>query len=109
MKSLSPSQLLVFYRTYSRWQDGLQRRETWEEAVERYFAFFKKKFESKVPKKVWQKTHEAVLSMDVMPSMRALERWASTGEKQYHRLQLRRPGFPGPREYIRTFLHPHVQ
>ncbi len=72
MKSLSPSQLFVFYRTYSRWQDGLQRRETWEEAVERYFAFFKKKFESKVPKKVWQKTQEAVLSMDVMPSMRAL-------------------------------------
>lgn len=37
---LSPSQEFVFYRTYSRWNDDLQRRETWGETVDRYFNFF---------------------------------------------------------------------
>lgn len=68
---LSPLQEFVFYRTYSRWNDAIERRETWEEAVERYFTYFKSKFETKVPKKVWVKAQENVLKMGTMPSMRA--------------------------------------
>lgn len=68
---LSPLQEFVFYRTYSRWNDALERRETWEEAVDRYFNYFKSKFGDKVPKKVWIKAHENVLNMGTMPSMRA--------------------------------------
>lgn len=72
---MNPAQEFVFYRSYSRWRDDLQRRETWEETVQRYFNFFYSKFKDKVPKKVWKLTNEAVLHMDVMPSMRAL--WAA--------------------------------
>jgi ribonucleoside-triphosphate reductase len=68
---LSPLQEFVFYRTYSRWNDQLERRETWKEAVDRYFNYFKSKFGEKVPKKVWVKAHENVLNMGTMPSMRA--------------------------------------
>lgn len=72
MKSLSPLQKFVFYRTYSRWNDILGRRETWEETVNRYLSFFKDKFQDRVPKKVWLKAEENILEMRVMPSMRAL-------------------------------------
>lgn len=72
MQSFSPLQTFVFYRTYSRWNNVLGRRETWEETVTRYLTYFKNKFESKVPKKVWLKAEENILAMRVMPSMRAL-------------------------------------
>jgi ribonucleoside-triphosphate reductase (thioredoxin) len=68
---LSPLQELVFYRTYSRWQDELGRRETWEEAVDRYFKYFEAKFGEKVPAKVFKKARKNTLTMGAMPSMRA--------------------------------------
>lgn len=67
----SPSQEFIFYRTYSRWIEEKSRRETWEEAVDRYFNYFYNKFSDKVPNKVWKLTKEAVSTMGVMPSMRA--------------------------------------
>jgi ribonucleoside-triphosphate reductase (thioredoxin) len=70
--ALKPAQEFVFYRTYSRWSEALQRRETWPEAVDRYFAFMKKTFNGDIPAKVWTETQRLVLSMDTMPSMRAL-------------------------------------
>ena len=39
----------VYYRTYSRWQDNLGRRETWEETVDRVINFFKEERGSLVP------------------------------------------------------------
>lgn len=69
---MSPLQEFVFYRTYSRWNDTLSRRETWQETINRYFSYFKAKFNDKIPKKVWEKTGEHVMSMKVMPSMRAV-------------------------------------
>lgn len=73
--SMTPSQEFVYVRTYSRWLDDLQRRETWPETVNRYFSFFRKRFGEKVPKKVWELTEKQVLNMGVMPSMRAM--WAA--------------------------------
>ncbi len=72
---LTPAQEFIFYRTYSRWQDSLNRRETWQETVDRYFNFFLGKYKEAVPNKVWKLTYDAVLAMEVMPSMRAL--WAA--------------------------------
>ncbi len=72
---MSAAQEFIFQRTYSRWRDDLGRRETWGEAVDRYFKFMKGKFSNRVPDKVWKKTYEAFLSMGVMPSMRAF--WAA--------------------------------
>lgn len=69
---LTPSQAFTFIRTYSRWNDALQRRETWDETVDRYLNFFKAKFGDKVPKSVWDRCDTRMRKMDTMPSMRAL-------------------------------------
>lgn len=55
---------------YARYVDELGRRETWDETVDRYIAHFKKHTKSrKVP---WEELREAILNLEVMPSMRAL-------------------------------------
>lgn len=55
---------------YARYVDELGRRETWDETVDRYIAHFKKHTKSrKVP---WDELREAILNLEVMPSMRAL-------------------------------------
>lgn len=62
---------------YARWRDDLERRETWEESVQRYFDFFTDRFKSE--KKLTteiatalKECQEAVETLEVMPSMRAL-------------------------------------
>ncbi len=40
----------VYYRTYSRWDDGKMRRETWEETVQRCVAFIKRISKNKLKK-----------------------------------------------------------
>ena len=60
---------------YARWLDDKGRRETWEETVDRYVGFFEKRFESKgitITKKDYTRLREAILNLEVMPSMRAL-------------------------------------
>lgn len=53
---------------YARWSDENGRRETWAETVNRYVDFFAAK-NSNYPK---EEVREAIKSMKVMPSMRAL-------------------------------------
>lgn len=65
----------IFTRTYSRWIESESRRETWDETVDRYISFIEKHVGDRVPQKVFRKSHEAILNMNVMPSMRAL--WAA--------------------------------
>ncbi len=65
----------VYTRTYSRWIDSLNRRETWPETVQRFITFLKEERGDKIPAKVLRKIQEAILNMEVMPSMRAL--WAA--------------------------------
>lgn len=72
---MSPSQAFVFTRTYAQWLEGKGRRETWDEAVERYFGFFEERFGKKVPAHVWSRARAQLLKMGTMPSMRAL--WAA--------------------------------
>lgn len=56
---------------YARFRDDLGRRETWEETVDRYIQHFKKYTDNnkKVP---WEDLRNAILNLEVMPSMRAL-------------------------------------
>ena len=55
---------------YARYRDDLGRRETWDETVDRYIKYFKDYTKSrKVP---WDELREAILNLEVMPSMRAL-------------------------------------
>ena len=61
---------------YSRWLPEEKRRENWEETVSRYFNFFEEhlldNYSYKVPKKLRIELQEAVLKLEVMPSMRCL-------------------------------------
>ena len=61
---------------YSRWLPEENRRETWEETVSRYFDFFVDHLETKhnykVSNKQRKELEEAVINLEIMPSMRAL-------------------------------------
>lgn len=61
---------------YSRWLPEENRRETWEETVNRYFDFFEDhlttKHDYKVSSKQRKELQDAVLNLEIMPSMRAL-------------------------------------
>ncbi|MEK7596117.1 MAG: ATP cone domain-containing protein [Patescibacteria group bacterium] len=67
----------VFYRSYSRWLEKENRRETWIETVDRYFSFMKENLGDKLSPKEYQEIREAVLRQEVMPSMRLL--WSAGG------------------------------
>ncbi|MCM2339427.1 MAG: ATP cone domain-containing protein [Burkholderiales bacterium] len=67
----------IFYRTYSKWQDGLGRRETWIETIDRFMAYMKKNLGNKMSTKDYSDVREAILKQEVCPSMRLL--W-SAGE-----------------------------
>ncbi len=61
---------------YSRWLPEENRRESWEETVRRYFDFFDEHLRDKhgyqVSKKERKELEDAVLNLEIMPSMRAL-------------------------------------
>ncbi len=67
----------IFYRTYSKWQDDLGRRETWIETIDRFMAYMKKNLGDKMSAKDFSEIKEAILKQEVCPSMRLL--W-SAGE-----------------------------
>lgn len=72
----SEYQNFIHLSRYSRWVDEKGRRETWEETVDRYFNFFddhlKTNYNYKVPTDLRNELREAVLNLDIMPSMRCL-------------------------------------
>jgi len=68
-------QEFIHLSRYSRWLEDNKRRESWEETVNRYFNFFDEHFAEKgikINKAVREELREAVLNLEVMPSMRSL-------------------------------------
>jgi len=69
-------QTYIHRSRYARWRDKDSRRETWEETVSRYFDFFKDYLSEKPGDlqndSLFSDAKAAVLSLSVMPSMRAL-------------------------------------
>jgi ribonucleoside-diphosphate reductase alpha chain len=63
----------VYLRTYARWLDTEQRRETWIETVDRYVGFMQENLGDKLTKKEYAEVREAILRQEVMPSMRAMQ------------------------------------
>ena len=61
---------------YARWKDDEQRRETWVETVGRYFDYMGNHLSSKhnyvLTKALREKLSDSIMSLGVMPSMRAL-------------------------------------
>lgn len=65
----------IFKTKYAHWIPTLKRRETWEEAVERYFNFMQEHLYSKYGydnKSLRELIEPMVNNLEVMPSMRAL-------------------------------------
>lgn len=56
---------------YARYLPELERRETWEETVDRYISFFGSKA-PQIPGEVFEECRQAIINLEVMPSMRAL-------------------------------------
>ena len=75
----TPYQQFIHKSRYARWLDDEQRRENWDETVERYLQFMvdhvkeKHDFDMEVmcPGDIG-KLRQAILSQDIMPSMRAM-------------------------------------
>lgn len=65
-------QEFIYVRTYSRWLDEEKRRESWKETVTRYCDFMKSQLGDKISDKEIKDVHNAILNLEVMPSMRAL-------------------------------------
>jgi ribonucleoside-diphosphate reductase alpha chain len=66
---LSPFQSFIFISRYSRWLPDYNRRETWEECVQRWWNYFT----GKVPQLAERPdVKEAILNLEVLPSMRSL-------------------------------------
>ena len=69
-------QEFIHLSRYSRWLPEKKRRETWSETVGRYFDFFKEHLNEmhqyKMTDKLREELEGAVLSTQVMPSMRCL-------------------------------------
>ena len=72
----TPYQHFIFISRYARWLEKENRRETWEETVERYFTFFethlKQNQKYDVPAELRKELKDAVLNLEIMPSMRSL-------------------------------------
>ena len=69
-------QSFIHMSRYSRWLEEEGRRETWTETVSRLIVYFKNHidvhYKGVLKNKEWTELEEAILSLQVMPSMRAL-------------------------------------
>ena len=72
----NPYENFIALSRYARWLENENRRETWGETVDRYFAFMIKQLKEKhnyVPsEKVVEELRDAVFNRNVMPSMRSV-------------------------------------
>ena len=65
-------QQFIHKSRYARWLDSENRRENWDETVERYIDFMKTQTEGKISDGIFNEIREGILSLQVMPSMRAM-------------------------------------
>jgi len=69
-------QQFIHLSRYSRWLPEKGRRETWQETVDRYFDFFDghlmEYHKYALPQEIREELRQAVLNLEVMPSMRCL-------------------------------------
>lgn len=63
----------VYLRTYARWIESENRRETWIETVDRYMAFMRENLGAKLSEDEYAEVRTAILTQEVMPSMRLMQ------------------------------------
>jgi len=77
-RRLTPYQKVIAISRYARFIPEKNRRETWEETVERLISYLYLKFADKstaegpIPNEIWWQLMEAILNLEVMPSMRLM-------------------------------------
>ena len=69
----NPLAEFVYYRTYSRWIDEEQRRETYIETVDRYVNYMKSELGNKLKESEYKELRQGILDQKSMPSMRLLQ------------------------------------
>jgi ribonucleoside-triphosphate reductase (thioredoxin) len=62
----------IYYEKYSRWSNELGRRETWPETVKRAVDYLWELGDGRLEEDAYAEIYNAVLHMDVLPSMRLL-------------------------------------
>ena len=82
----SEYQEYIHMSRYARWLPEKKRRETWEETVGRYFDFFEGHLKTNhnftVTKELRKELEEAILNLEVLPSMRCLMTAGKALEKE---------------------------
>jgi len=72
----TPYQQFIHKSRYARWLDEESRREDWHETVERYVDYMtnhvREKNAYEMPNQLRRELTQAIISLDVMPSMRAI-------------------------------------
>lgn len=63
----------VYLRSYARWIENENRRETWIETVDRYISFMRENLGDKLNESEYEEVREAILRQEVMPSMRLMQ------------------------------------
>lgn len=71
MAQLNDYQRYIAMSRYSRWIEKENRRETWEETVDRLIGFWAGRF-PQLEEKLFEELREAIVNLEVMPSMRSL-------------------------------------
>ena len=72
---MSPLQQYIHTSRYARWLPEKERRETWGETVDRYVDFFEEHIKENTKgtiTSIKKELHDAILNMEVMPSMRSM-------------------------------------
>ena len=73
---MSDYQNIIAMSRYARWNEEKQRRETWQETVTRlldfYKGYLKNKHDYDLPKEIYTDLYVALVTLKVMPSMRAM-------------------------------------
>ena len=67
--AMNDYQRFIHQSRYARWREELGRRETWTETVDRYVDFMRPRLKDDVK---MAEIREAILNLEIMPSMRAL-------------------------------------
>lgn len=68
----NPLAEFVYYRSYSKWMDDKNRRETWIETINRFMDYMRSEVGSKISEKDYDRVYDAMLNQRVVPSMRLL-------------------------------------
>jgi len=68
----NPLAEFIYFRSYSRWIDTENRRETWVETVNRYMTFMKENLGDKLNAMEYAEITQYIREMKTMPSMRLM-------------------------------------